>query len=239
MITFPLAIKTAGSIILAATAFPACPNVPPPQIGVRMVMEKPIIQHGLSKADMAKARADTKVPYQMQDLQHVGRGGMMRGDIHVNYDVKTSAVPGNTLETVNQNCVRYDRVQVTLDLAPIIYIAKDYDEKSCWYNQILQHEESHIDMDRVVIEKYVERIKNGLMLAFSEPGDAIQGPVKPHQVDSLKKSMGEQLVNITTGLVADMSRERQEKQQGVDSIKGYAFIMNSCYQGDNVLQVKP
>ncbi len=137
------------------------------------------------------------------------------------------------------NCVRYDSVQVTLTLMPTIYIASDYDEKSCWYKETYEHEMSHADMDRVVMEKYKARLQDGLALAFSGPQDGVQGPVAAKKVKDLKRAMGEQVVNMTGSLLADMARERMAGQQGVDSIKSYAYIMNQCYHGSNVVKVRP
>lgn len=235
-------IKAAGLAVMAATApipVPACPNANAPQIGVEVVTIQPVIDHMQSIAQMKMTQMDTKVPYQMKQLDHASRGGMIEDDIRIDYSVNTSAIPGNTAETVNMNCVKYDSVQVRLTLQPKIFIAKDYDEKSCWYHETYEHEMSHVDMDRVVMEKYKGRLQDGLALAFSGPQDSVQGPVKKGGVEKLKKKMGNDLVNMTNSLLADMVRERMEQQQGVDSVKNYAYIMNQCYRGDNVVKVRP
>lgn len=230
-----------GAIVLASASpaeVPLCPNVSPPLIAVDVGSLEPVIRHDLTKNKMSQFVSDTTLPTQMQELSHLEVGGMMQGDIHVRYDVVTGTIPGNTAETVHLNCVRYQTIKITLELAPTIFIASDYAPESCWYHEILEHEQSHIDMDRVVVEKYRQRMADGLALAFSEPGDSVQGPVRSKkEIAALKKSMGDQIVQMTDGLIADMKRERQSIQQSVDSTEGYAFIMNSCYQGDNVLTV--
>lgn len=240
MILAPMVLKTAGFLVLAAApAVPACPNVIAPQIGVEVVMAKPVIDHDQSIAQMRSTQMDTSVPYQMRQLDHASRGGMIENDIKIDYNVQTSDVPGNTAQTVNMHCVKFDSVQVRLTLKPKIFIASDYDEKSCWYNQTYEHEMSHVDMDRVVMEKYKGRLQDGLALAFSGPQDGVQGPVKKGGIDRLKKKMGNDLVNMTNSLLADMVHERMEQQQGVDSVESYAYIMNQCYHGNNVVKVKP
>jgi hypothetical protein len=228
-------IKPVAGLVLAAASL--CPNVGPPQIAVEISRQKPLIHHEISKDELKGIKINTDMPYQMQDLSHVETGGMMRGDIHVNYKVATSIVPGNTVETVNMDCVRYDTVTLTLDIAPVIYIAKEYEPGSCWYDEILQHEMGHIDADQTVVEKYQARIRDGLNLAFSQPGDAIQGPVDPKKAEDLKKTMGKQVMDMTDMLVNDMARDRAEAQQSVDSLGGYAYIMNKCSTGDKVYRL--
>lgn len=243
MILAPIGLKTAGFLVLAAVSpsppAPACPNIIAPQIGVEIVVARPIIHHEQTIAQMKLAQTDTPVPYQMKQLDHAARGGMIQDDIGIDYNIVTSEVPGNTAQTINMHCVKYDSVQVRLTLMPTIFIAKDYDENSCWYRETYQHEMSHVDMDRVVMEKYKGRLQDGLALAFSGPQDSVQGPVKKSGIKDLKKKMGEQLVSMTNSLLSDMVRERMENQQGVDSIENYAYIMNQCYHGTNVVKVKP
>ena len=229
MILAPLSLKAAGFVILAAAAPTACPSVPAPNIVVEMRVKDPVISHDKSIAQMKMMRMDTNMPFEMQQFDHVDRGGMMSSEIQISYGVETSPVPGNTAETVNQNCVRYDNVDITLTLASKIFVAKDYAESSCYYQKTREHELGHFDMDKVVVEKYRMRLQDGLSLAFSGPQDAIQGPVSKRKIKALEKKMGEQIVGMTNGLLADMVRERQEKQQAVDSVQNYAYIMNSCY----------
>lgn len=235
MILVPMSLKAAGFVVLAASSSPAaptaCPSVPAPNIVVEMQIREPEISHDKSIAQMQLMRMDTVMPYQMRQLDHIDRGGMMSAEIQINYGVKTSIVPGNTAETVNLNCVRYDHVDITLTLVPKIFVAKDYAENSCYYQKTLQHELGHFDMDRVVVEKYRLRLQDGLSLAFSGPQDAVQGPVKKRKIAALEKAMGEQVVAMTNGLLTDMVRERQAKQQAVDSAQNYAYIMNACYVG--------
>lgn len=241
MILAPLSLKAAGFVVLAAVAppIPICPNVKAPEIRVETFISEPEIDHSQSLAQMRTAKSDTTEPYQMKQLDHAGRGGMIQSDIKIDYKVNTSLVPGNTAETVNMNCVKYDKIRIKLSLKPKIFIASDYDEKSCWYQETLRHEMSHIDMDRVVIEKYKGRLQDGMALAFSGPQDTVQGPVTKVGVTPLRKTMGNQLVNMTNMLLSDMARERAEQQQAVDSLQNYAYIMNQCYHGDNVVRVQP
>lgn len=229
MILAPLSLKTAGFIFLAAATQPACPSVSAPNIVVEMRVKEPVINHKKTIAQMKLMRMDTTMPFEMRQFDHLDRGGMMSAEIQIHYGVKTSPVPGNTAETVNMHCVRYDNVDITLTLAPKIFVARDYADHSCYYQKTLQHELGHVDMDKVVVEKYRMRLQDGLSLAFSGPQDAIAGPVAKRKIKALEKKMGEQIVGMTNGLLADMVRERQEKQQAVDSVQNYAYIMNACY----------
>ncbi|HEY8190487.1 MAG TPA: hypothetical protein VIF12_07360, partial [Micavibrio sp.] len=168
------------------------------------------------------------LPYQMQDMSHVETGGLMRGDIKIGYAIDLGDFPVRE----GENCVRYKSIAVTLELDPEIFIARDYAPDSCWFKKILDHEESHIDMDQVVIDKYAARIRDGLSLAFSVPEDAVAGPVGSADIAGLKASMGKNVMGVVGVMARDMLRERQQKQQAVDSAGSYAYIVKSCHSGD-------
>lgn len=229
-----------GGVILAAPQnVNACPVVPAPDIFVETHRQKTKIRHDLSKEQLMVMQGDTDLPYQMASVVHLETGGMMHGDIKVGYDIVMDEIPLAAADPVFDICVRYRQVRVTLELDPTIFIARDFAPDSCWYYEINQHEESHIDMDQIVIDKYAARIKDGLGLAFSMPQDNVSGPVNKTAVPALKKDMGQTVMAMVDVMVRDMSRERQEKQQGVDSLHGYAYIMDQCYDGDNVIRVDP
>lgn len=232
-------ISGAHAVALAMlTATPGCPSVQPPPIAVHVVQQPTVIREDLSKAEMKNFHPDTKLPYQMRDMQHVETGGMMQGDIAVGYKIETHEIPGDTAETVNLSCLRYTGIDVTLALSPVIYVAKDYPRQGCYHDKILEHEQAHVAMDQQVVEKYAARIEDGLKLAFASPADLVTGPVKPRRLKALRQQMMDTVMKATDVLVRDMLAERQRKQQAVDSVQGYAYIMNSCYSGSNVFTPK-
>lgn len=228
-----------GIILASAQDAGACPVVPAPDIFVETRRQKTRIRHDLTKEELMAMQTDTDLPYQMKNIEHIETGGMMQGSIKVNYEIAMDEIPAATTGHVFDYCIRYRQVKVILELDPTIFIARDYAPDSCWYDEIGQHEESHIDMDQAVIDKYSQRIKDGLTLAFSMPQDNVAGPVKKDGIESLKKDMGQTVMAMVDVMVRDMVRERQEKQQGVDSLHGYAYIMERCYDGDNVITVLP
>ncbi|MGZ9109264.1 MAG: hypothetical protein ACXW4B_10660 [Micavibrio sp.] len=238
MMIFPL-IEAARAVVLVSATAPWCPVVPAPQISVMTTRQLTEIRQNYNKDELKALRADTALPYQMQDLSHVETGGVMRGDIDIKYDVSFGEIPGNTAETVNHSCVRYAQIKITLHITPLIFIAREYGKDSCWYKEIHKHEELHIDVDEEVVKKYAQRIEDGLKLAFAAPDDFIDGPVKPKKAAVLKKEMGHNLVAMIDVLAKDMARERLERQQEVDSLGGYGEIMNACYHGPTVFRPAP
>lgn len=236
MLLFPLPEVVHHSVVLAALAG-TCPEIPPPEVSVRTVRHETIVNNTLSQQELENFKTDTDLPLQMQNMAHVETGGFMRGDITIGYKINMDTMPVDSGDGV---CVRYQAIDVTLEMKPEIYIARQYQPDSCWYHEIMQHEESHIDMDQVVIDKYAHRVKDGLSMAFSMQGDNMFGPVPAAQVDEVKKTIGKNVVSMVTILTQDMMRERIEKQRVVDSLQGYAYLMNSCYTGEGpVIYVSP
>lgn len=236
MLPFPPPGVFNHSLVLAALAG-ACPEMPPPDVFVRTVRHETIVNNTLSQQELENFKADTDLPLQMQNMAHVETGGLMRGYITIGYKINMDTVP---VADGGDVCVRYQAIEVTLEMKPEIYIARQYQPGSCWYHEIMQHEESHIDMDQVVIDKYAKRVEDGLSMAFSMQGDNIFGPVPTEQVGNIKKTIGNNVVSMVTILTQDMMRERIEKQRVVDSLQGYAYLMNSCYTGEGpVIYISP
>jgi hypothetical protein len=237
MMTLPLIKEGVSAVILASAG--ACPAVPPPEIRVVAIRQPTQVDHTLSREDLQEFKTESDLPLQMKNLEHIETGGVMRGDIGISYHIDMGEIPGRTEDTNHLSCVRYKDIVVTMEIAPKVFVARDYAPDSCWYREILQHEESHIDMDVLVVEKYAQRIEDGLALAFATPGDVVAGPVAGKAVDDLKKRMGENVTAMVDVLILDMARERREKQAVVDSVEGYSYLMNQCYQGRNVIYYDP
>lgn len=222
-----------NTVILAATM--ECATLPPPQIRVEAVRKPTSIDHTLSREQLRAFETDTAMPREMRSLSHVDVGGIMKAAITTRYDIDFA----HSGILMKGHCVHIKKIHVILELAPAIYIAAEHPEGSCFYEKIREHEESHIDMDKVVVEKYADRIKDGLKLAFAVPDDGTAGPVSKRRIKKLESNVGANVMQMVNVMLKDMARERAEKQAGVDSAQGYNYITTTCNPDAKVVKVQP
>lgn len=223
-----------GLVLIASGG---CPHVHAPDIVVRAHRAPTVLHTTLTMQDLARFKTESDLPLQMHELTHVETGGLMRGDIKIRYDVDIESIP--SAGQSGQSCSYYKAITVSLILNPQVYIAREYAPGTCWFRQIREHEESHVDMDQNVIHKYAARIQDGLKLAFAAEHSYMTAPYPQSMRNEAETLMGGDVVATVNVIVRDMKRERMEKQSAVDSFAGYAYIMDQCYAGDNVLMVPP
>lgn len=225
--------ETLNAAIMVATM--QCAAFLPPKIEVEVARKPTTIDHSLTKEELQAFDTDTKLPREMRSLSHVDTGGIMNADINIKYDIDFA----HSGVLMRGHCVHIKKIHVTLQLNPRIYIAADYPEGTCFYEAIREHEESHIDMDEVVLGKYAERIRDGLGILFKTSEDATAGPVSKRRIKELEKNAGASVMRSIDVLLKDMARDRAEKQAGVDSAEGYNYITTTCNPDAKVVKVQP
>lgn len=210
--------------VLASTGL--CPNLPGPDIVVSIQHHEVEIRNDLTRAQLQELRGDIDLAYQTQDHSHGEISGMLRGDIGFKYRLNFDQVPHKPGGGV---CIRYRRVHVILELGPVIFVAREYAPPGCLYREIYQHEATHLAVDKSIIEKYAQRMRDGLAMAFSLPGDSVAGPVDVGAVPALKKDMGNAVMGMTNILMQDLARERVERQAAIDAPENYTRVLRRCY----------
>lgn len=201
-----------------------CPTLPGPGIIVSIQHDDVEIRNDLTRAQLQEMHDDIDLAYRVNDHAHDEIGGMLRGDIAIKYKINFDQVPVR-----NGVCVRYNTVHVVLAIDPVIFVAREYAPPACMYREIYGHEEMHLAVDKSVMEKYAQRMRDGLAMAFSLPGDGVAGPVPVHAVPAFKEDMGRAVMGIANILVQDMARERAERQAAVDAPENYVQVMRRCY----------
>lgn len=202
-----------------------CPALPGPDIIVSIQHHDAEVRNDLTSAQLQELRGDMDVAHQTPDGDHAKILGLLHGDIAIKYRINFAKVPQSSGSGA---CLRYDRIHVVLELAPVIFVARDYAPQHCLYREIFQHEEAHLAVDRRVMDKYAQRLRDGLMMAFSMPGDGVAGPVADDAMVAFQEDMGRAVMGMADVVVQDMAQERVERQAAVDSPEHYARVMRRC-----------
>lgn len=170
--------------------------------------------HDRSFFDLSKVQSDTVNPYGRHQLSHTFGLAHRQFQLEQRVDYKIMTWP-----RTNEVCVWIDKIDVKVDLAPTIYIAREYDRGSCHYNQVLTHEQEHLRVDREVTSKYLGIIEQELTKFLQK--NRIYGPMRASMQNTLSAKMQRDVSNAINAVVKEMEKERAVKQARIDSLESY------------------
>lgn len=198
-----------------------CTRQPPPPVRVIPSIGQIKQNHSLSQRDLTKMEIDTENPYGGRRT-HVG--GLMSGEIRVEHKV---GFVQEVYEQIGQVCVHFDAITVNMEINPTIYIASEHKAGSCRYNAIYEHEEKHVEADRIVVNKYARRIGEALSFALNKYGSTY-GPFPAHRVAESQQRLQAYIDGIVKAEVDAMNAERLVVQQAIDSLEEYERVRRMC-----------
>lgn len=200
-----------------------CAGLPPPAIDVKISYGEVAFDTRRSMDELAGLRIDTKSPW--PEAYHTGVGGVMQGAISADHNIRFNRA--RDVKT-GRGCVWFDRVEVTLRLTPKIFIARDLQNRECWFREVFAHEAKHIEEDRALLEKYRLVFAQGLTFAFADTRDYAVGPIGVSGMDTVRDYLENNVVDSVGGLMSRLMRERAQRQQAVDNIGEYIQISRKC-----------
>jgi hypothetical protein len=212
----------AGYFHLAATGQVECRLRKPPQIHVAASDTKVVYDHSKSQAQLDNFENDTISPYGPNVRSHVG--GLMSGEVSVSQNIK---IMQETWANINSGCLYIDTVKVDIHIKPTIYIANHYKKSGCMYHAIMEHEKKHIQVDRMIVNKYTNIIIKALDTNLKKIGYS-HGPYTLQQLPQVQTKLQKYTQDIVRSYADVMSNERQKLQQEVDSLAEYQRVQNSC-----------
>ena len=178
--------------------------------------------HTQSQEQLEKVGVDTVSPYGKNVQTHVG--GLMSGEVTVAQNVR---ILQESYTRLNTGCLYVDSVKVDIHIKPIIYIAKNYPKNGCMYKAIMEHEKKHIQVDRMIVNKYTQIIVRGLDTALKKIGYT-HGPFRTAQLKFEQEKIQQYTQDIVRGYSDQMSAERQKLQQEVDNLAEYERVQAQC-----------
>ncbi|MCB9996591.1 MAG: hypothetical protein H6869_09165 [Rhodospirillales bacterium] len=214
------AATVAGLLILAGNTM-LCSVPAAPAISVVPTTAPVAYEFNLTSEELGRFKSNTVNPY--DPGTDTATGGLR----HDRPAIKTRVQWGIQQDPARQTaCLWYDKIEVTIELSPKIYIASERTKDSVCRDAIIDHELKHVDVDRDVINKYAMDI--GLAVKDAVDGAGAMGPYNYHQLDTVKK----QLVGHITAAVESkkllLHQEMARRQAGVDSLEEYERVSKIC-----------
>lgn len=219
---FGLELAAAGLLWAHASAQTVtCSHQAPPPVRVAPSLEQIKYDNSRTQRELDRMDIDTLNPYGNKET-HVG--GLMSGEIRVEHKV---GFVQERYEQLDQTCVHYDSIAVSMTINPTIYIAREHKPGTCRYAAIMEHEHKHVDVDRVIVNKYARRIGDALSFALNKYG-ATYGPFPQAEVAGIQNRLQRYIDDIVKAEVEAMNTERLAAQQAIDTLEEYERVRKLC-----------
>ncbi len=203
-------------VVTGSIAADWCP--PPKNVNIKIVPNMANISYDFSKSfvDLSKVKINHN-PYGAKDITHTF--GLANGQFQVSHGVKFQMI---TNPNVNQSCIWYDSIDVKMKMDPKILIAKEYRKGGCHHKKVMAHEKEHIEVDKVVTNKYAQKL--GQALSREVMSKPLYGPFSSSQLQVKQREMQDRLSVIVKANNDEMMAERSRLQALVDSRENYDTI---------------
>ncbi len=218
---FGLDLMTVGGLLILATNSIQCTVPKAPQIVVNPVTHDIKYNYSYSSEELSRVDTGSVSPYAPN--VDASTGGL-RHDTPL---IETSLSWGvKTYRHAGASCMWYDKISVTITLRPEIYVSKDYKSDSC-REAILQHEERHVQVDRIVMNRYAQELGIALQNKLKSVGAV--GPYNESRQDEMQAAMTQYIEDTINAQEAKIQEEMKGLQAQVDSLSEYETISKICH----------
>lgn len=122
------------------------------------------------------------------------------------------------------SCARVQRIDVTIGYKDVtVYVAREIPEGSCGFDEVMAHEQKHIDVNRGVLQDYAPRIQESVE-DYLRGNAVIHGQDHDAEIARLRQN----LQNLLDDLSTKMMNDNIARQKEVDSPEEYARLSHVC-----------
>ena len=121
-------------------------------------------------------------------------------------------------------CVVLTEVQMAFDTVNSeIFVDRKYEPGSCAYNAIVEHEMEHMAINRRVLDKYKNLLKQRL-----ERKSANVRPFKTSSMQAGAEIVSNRLMQDMKSLIDEFFKVRQRENNKIDTRQSYAAVKRKC-----------
>ena len=147
----------------------------------------------------------------------------MKGGFNINHIYDYGVRTRNDL---NQICLWFDKIKISINLEPTIFIANKYKKGSCKHNEIIIHELEHVKIDQDIAKSYVPIIHRKIEELINS--NSFYGPVEQNKLPEIDEYMRSTIKNIIDDFKIEVNKVRKLKQAQIDNLDEYNKIINAC-----------
>lgn len=199
-----------------------CPLVKAAQINVVPATQKVRYDYSNTLAQLQQTDVDTINPYGFSGVTSVN--AYMNGKVSIKPQVR---IGRRSDPRMGASCLWYDTIDVRIEIAPTIVIAKEIYNDACLRRVTIDHEMKHVNVDRQIVNKYAKIIGQKIYSAIEARGFRTP-PVPNEHVPGMNERMSKVIAQVVEFENNKMQIERMEVQQAVDSLEEYERISTLC-----------
>lgn len=209
-------------MIMAASTPLECEMPAPTQISVVPRTAKLVIDTSQTHAQLQEQVIDTINPYGYSQVTHTN--GYMSGELKFRSKVQLDFAQMPQYEAF---CVWYKSIEIDIDIAPKVVIAKEVAEDKCMYEAVLEHEMKHVNAERSVANKFAQTVGRTVFDGLKERGFKA-GPMRAEHVEKIGDRMKQTVEQLVQFEFKKFEIERQEAQQAIDNLEEYESVSAKC-----------
>ncbi len=215
---------TAGSLLILAAApnSELCKMPKPTEIEVVPHAESVEFDYSQSLADLESVETDTIDPHNFGGLSV--SEGFMESSIRLEPEVE---LDGKVYTGLNMACLWYDRITISLKIAPVITIASEVADDDCMFEAVKNHEMKHVRALRKLVNKYSDSMGREVYQQLEQRGFN-SGPVPEEHSQQIAERMQKTVAQILELQFKKLEIENAEEQGKVDSIEEYKYVSSLC-----------
>ncbi|MEM6811180.1 MAG: hypothetical protein AAF549_01810 [Pseudomonadota bacterium] len=198
-----------------------CQPKTPTRVNVRPSNSRIQYDFTRSKEELNNVDVDTVSPYGPQHKTEVS--GLMSGSIQVKHEIKFLQ---ERYERAEQGCVYIKSIDVSVNVEPTIFIAREHPKGSCMHTAVMAHEMLHVREDQLIVNKYSKIIGQGLKREVDKMKQF--GPYSIYEIPVVQTNLQNTLNNLLMDYNEAMNKERRTRQQAIDSLEEYERIGARC-----------
>lgn len=217
---FGLDLVTVGSLFILASNSIQCTVREAPQIVINPVTHDILYNFDYSSAQLNRVQSDTKSPYAPEIDATTGgfRYDSPKIETSIRWKIMEYSHSGAT-------CMWYDTIAVDITMQPQIFISRDYKSKTC-RDAILRHEEKHVQVDRVVMNRHARKLGQALRKTVRDVGAL--GPFNKKNLEKMQKVMVTHVEKTIKTQEALLAKSMEKEQARIDSLHEYETISKIC-----------
>jgi hypothetical protein len=206
---------------LFLAAFGMCNPAPTAQVTMVFNNNLPIENNTVSSAELGNFNISTTFSKSRKEIFVVG--GVTVSDFSPQFLITFA---GASDPVTGKTCLAAEKIELSLNYNPIVYIASEYKPGTCRYKEIMLHEVRHVNTDIITFREYLPVIQAEMQQAAAKL--QVMGPLAQHEilpardrtVDVLKAALGASVDKVSAVL--------HQRQQAIDTRAEYMRSVRAC-----------
>ncbi len=199
-----------------------------PRVDVTIESHEPRLVDSQSREQLKSVKTSSASPY--GEAPKIHTNGLMQGETTLETHLSFAWQKEGRHD---YNCIWYQGAHITVRLNPVIYIAREIPKNTCLYNEVLQHEYKHLQVDRDILEKYRVLLQANLQGFLNQ--SHVEGPYRSDVVAAARSHMNATFDAQVEKIHRLLQEERLSRQQTIDSRSEYDRIGHACPQDAGII----